>query len=35
VRLGVTLRGDLGQLRRIAALDGRLQPASDVDFTYQ
>ena len=35
VRLQVTLRGDLEQLRRIAALDGRLQPASGVDFVFQ
>lgn len=35
VRLEVTMRGDLEQLRRIAALDGRLQPASGTDFVFQ
>lgn len=43
VRLDVTLRGDLGQLRRIAALDTHLKPAAAAapdgatapDFTYQ
>ncbi|HQR25202.1 MAG TPA: DUF2066 domain-containing protein [Steroidobacteraceae bacterium] len=42
VLLDVTLRGDLGQLRRIAALDSHLKPAAATqgevtaaDFTYQ
>lgn len=42
VRLDVTLRGDLGQLRRIAALDTHLKAAAAnqgevtaADFTYQ
>ncbi|MGB5103123.1 MAG: DUF2066 domain-containing protein [Steroidobacteraceae bacterium] len=35
VSLEVTMRGDLEQLRRIAALDGRLQPASGTDFVFQ
>lgn len=42
VRLDVTLRGDLEQLRRIAALDSHLKPAAAAqgevtaaDFTYQ
>lgn len=34
VRLEVTMRGDLDQLRRVAALDGHLRPAPDVDFQY-
>lgn len=34
VRLEVTMRGDLEQLRRITALDGRLQPATETDFVY-
>lgn len=35
VQLQVTMRGDLEQLRRIAALDGRLSPASETDFVFQ
>jgi len=35
VQLQVTMRGDLEQLRRIAALDGRLSPASETDFLFQ
>jgi hypothetical protein len=35
VSLELTMRGDLAQLRRIAALDGRLQPASGTDFVFQ
>lgn len=35
VRLELAMYGDLELLRRIAALDGRLQPGTEGDFTFQ